>query len=110
MVYTSNFGLCSISSVLFLITYLKGPRFSHASNENKMEAKVDDTQHVQEKNNDSSLHTDVMDSGAAAEFGESNQPICLVVLGMAGSGKTTFVHVSIVMRINRVSVMAIGCY
>ncbi|KAL4223172.1 GPN-loop GTPase 1 [Mactra antiquata] len=52
-----------------------------------MEAKVENEIHVDEEN--SSLPEE---SGACAGSNESDKPTCIIVLGMAGSGKTTLVQ------------------
>lgn len=52
-----------------------------------------------------------MDSGSAAAAAAApvrDKPVCLIVLGMAGSGKTTFVQVRRLCRLtaaNRVSLL-----
>ena len=60
-----------------------------------MEPKVEIEKHV-----DHTLHEKDETMGAASEKESSlnqteQKPICILVLGMAGSGKTTFVQVSL---------------
>ena len=58
-----------------------------------MEPKVDSETHGSEilgKKHDSN---DPLSEGACAMSDEDKKPTCVIVLGMAGSGKTTFVQV-----------------
>ena len=41
------------------------------------------------------VHTDETAAGASAQTQSLSKPTCVIVLGMAGSGKTTFVQVQL---------------
>lgn len=44
-----------------------------------------------EKMDESTAGSSTSEAGASSSFEINNQPVCLIVLGMAGSGKTEFV-------------------
>ena len=58
-----------------------------------MEPKVDSQTHGGDILTEKKESNQPMSEGACAMSGEDKKPTCVIVLGMAGSGKTTFVQV-----------------